>query len=136
DELPCSVRISHDKQDKLHGCLEHLFSQVDAVSNLLKGPAVAKAFEQTKNLIPRRSLQGTDGTKLNDASAHPKGTDGTKLNDTSAHPKGTDGTKLNDTSDHPKGTDGTKLNDTSDHPQEPDIKMFKDTSDNPGDTAV
>uniref|UniRef100_A0A4W3GFW6 Phosphatidylinositol-3,4,5-trisphosphate dependent Rac exchange factor 2 n=1 Tax=Callorhinchus milii TaxID=7868 RepID=A0A4W3GFW6_CALMI len=28
DELPCSVRISHDKQDKLHGCLEHLFSQV------------------------------------------------------------------------------------------------------------
>ncbi|XP_067836414.1 phosphatidylinositol 3,4,5-trisphosphate-dependent Rac exchanger 2 protein isoform X2 [Heptranchias perlo] len=57
DELPCSVRISHDKQDKLHGCLEHLFSQVDAVSNLLKGPAVAKAFEQTKNFIPKRSLQ-------------------------------------------------------------------------------
>ncbi|XP_048452339.1 phosphatidylinositol 3,4,5-trisphosphate-dependent Rac exchanger 2 protein isoform X2 [Rhincodon typus] len=57
DELPCNVHISHDKQDKLHGCLEHLFSQVDAVSNLLKGPAVAKAFEQTKKLIPKRSFQ-------------------------------------------------------------------------------
>ncbi|XP_069777399.1 phosphatidylinositol 3,4,5-trisphosphate-dependent Rac exchanger 2 protein isoform X3 [Narcine bancroftii] len=57
DELPCSVRISRDKQDKLHGCLEHLFSQVDAVANLLKGPAVAKAFEQTKSFIPKRNLQ-------------------------------------------------------------------------------
>ncbi|XP_060680096.1 phosphatidylinositol 3,4,5-trisphosphate-dependent Rac exchanger 2 protein [Hemiscyllium ocellatum] len=57
DELPCNVHISHDKQDKLHGCLEHLFSQVDAVSNLLKGPLVAKAFEQTKTLMPRRSFQ-------------------------------------------------------------------------------
>uniref|UniRef100_A0A803SVC5 Phosphatidylinositol-3,4,5-trisphosphate dependent Rac exchange factor 2 n=1 Tax=Anolis carolinensis TaxID=28377 RepID=A0A803SVC5_ANOCA len=28
DELPLSIRISHDKQDKLHGCLEHLFGQV------------------------------------------------------------------------------------------------------------
>lgn len=28
DELPLSVRISHDKQDKLHSCLEHLFGQV------------------------------------------------------------------------------------------------------------
>lgn len=28
DELPISVRISHDKQDKLHSCLEHLFGQV------------------------------------------------------------------------------------------------------------
>ncbi|XP_078254244.1 phosphatidylinositol 3,4,5-trisphosphate-dependent Rac exchanger 2 protein isoform X2 [Rhinoraja longicauda] len=60
DELPCSVRISHDKQDKLHGCLEHLFSQVDAVTNLLKGPAVVKAFEQTKNFIPKRNLQDTE----------------------------------------------------------------------------
>uniref|UniRef100_A0A4W3GI62 Phosphatidylinositol-3,4,5-trisphosphate dependent Rac exchange factor 2 n=1 Tax=Callorhinchus milii TaxID=7868 RepID=A0A4W3GI62_CALMI len=57
DELPCSVRISHDKQDKLHGCLEHLFSQVDSISNLLKGPVVTKAFEQTKHFYPERSLQ-------------------------------------------------------------------------------
>uniref|UniRef100_A0A8C7U2P2 Phosphatidylinositol 3,4,5-trisphosphate-dependent Rac exchanger 1 protein n=1 Tax=Oncorhynchus mykiss TaxID=8022 RepID=A0A8C7U2P2_ONCMY len=28
DELPCDMRISSDKQDKLHGCLEHLFNQV------------------------------------------------------------------------------------------------------------
>ncbi|KAG9352992.1 hypothetical protein JZ751_017568 [Albula glossodonta] len=28
DELPCDMRISLDKQDKLHGCLEHLFNQV------------------------------------------------------------------------------------------------------------
>uniref|UniRef100_A0A4W3GFT3 Phosphatidylinositol 3,4,5-trisphosphate-dependent Rac exchanger 2 protein n=1 Tax=Callorhinchus milii TaxID=7868 RepID=A0A4W3GFT3_CALMI len=60
DELPCSVRISHDKQDKLHGCLEHLFSQVDSISNLLKGPVVTKAFEQTKHFYPERSLQDTD----------------------------------------------------------------------------
>uniref|UniRef100_A0A6Q2XEI5 Phosphatidylinositol-3,4,5-trisphosphate-dependent Rac exchange factor 1 n=1 Tax=Esox lucius TaxID=8010 RepID=A0A6Q2XEI5_ESOLU len=27
DELPCEMRIPSDKQDKLHGCLEHLFNQ-------------------------------------------------------------------------------------------------------------
>lgn len=30
DELPCDMRIPSDKQDKLHGCLEHLFNQVGA----------------------------------------------------------------------------------------------------------
>ncbi|XP_019354193.2 phosphatidylinositol 3,4,5-trisphosphate-dependent Rac exchanger 2 protein isoform X1 [Alligator mississippiensis] len=57
DELPLSVRISHDKQDKLHSCLEHLFGQVDSIVNLLKGPAVARAFEQTKYFTPGRGLQ-------------------------------------------------------------------------------
>uniref|UniRef100_A0A8C8FII9 Phosphatidylinositol-3,4,5-trisphosphate-dependent Rac exchange factor 1 n=1 Tax=Oncorhynchus tshawytscha TaxID=74940 RepID=A0A8C8FII9_ONCTS len=28
DELPCDMSIPSDKQDKLHGCLEHLFNQV------------------------------------------------------------------------------------------------------------
>ncbi|ELK02359.1 Phosphatidylinositol 3,4,5-trisphosphate-dependent Rac exchanger 2 protein [Pteropus alecto] len=56
DELPLSVRISHEKQDKLHSCLEHLFSQVDAITNLLKGQAVVRAFEQTKYLTPGRGL--------------------------------------------------------------------------------
>lgn len=28
DELPSDMRIPLDKQDKLHGCLEHLFNQV------------------------------------------------------------------------------------------------------------
>uniref|UniRef100_A0A8C0KU01 Phosphatidylinositol 3,4,5-trisphosphate-dependent Rac exchanger 1 protein n=1 Tax=Canis lupus dingo TaxID=286419 RepID=A0A8C0KU01_CANLU len=28
DELPCDMRIPSDKQDKLHGCLEHLFNQL------------------------------------------------------------------------------------------------------------
>lgn len=28
DELPNDMRIPSDKQDKLHGCLEHLFNQV------------------------------------------------------------------------------------------------------------
>ncbi len=28
DELPCDMQIPLDKQDKLHGCLEHLFNQV------------------------------------------------------------------------------------------------------------
>ncbi|KAF7246293.1 Phosphatidylinositol 3,4,5-trisphosphate-dependent Rac exchanger 2 protein, partial [Varanus komodoensis] len=57
DELPLSIRISHDKQDKLHGCLEHLFGQVDSIINLLKGPVVARAFEQTKFFTPGRSVQ-------------------------------------------------------------------------------
>ncbi|XP_063779942.1 phosphatidylinositol 3,4,5-trisphosphate-dependent Rac exchanger 2 protein isoform X1 [Pseudophryne corroboree] len=57
DELPLSVRISHEKQDKLHSCLEHLFSQVESITNLLRGPAVARAFEQTKYFTPGRSLQ-------------------------------------------------------------------------------
>lgn len=30
DELPCDMRIPSDKQDKLHGCLEHLFNQVSS----------------------------------------------------------------------------------------------------------
>uniref|UniRef100_A0A8C7Z4X5 Phosphatidylinositol-3,4,5-trisphosphate-dependent Rac exchange factor 1 n=1 Tax=Oryzias sinensis TaxID=183150 RepID=A0A8C7Z4X5_9TELE len=37
DELPCDMRIPSDKQDKLHGCLEHLFNQVDSINSLLKG---------------------------------------------------------------------------------------------------
>uniref|UniRef100_A0A8C5MVL4 Phosphatidylinositol-3,4,5-trisphosphate dependent Rac exchange factor 2 n=1 Tax=Leptobrachium leishanense TaxID=445787 RepID=A0A8C5MVL4_9ANUR len=57
DELPLSVRISHDKQDKLHSCLEHLFSQVESITILLRGPAVSRAFEQTKYFTPMRSLQ-------------------------------------------------------------------------------
>uniref|UniRef100_A0A8C9PYS4 Phosphatidylinositol 3,4,5-trisphosphate-dependent Rac exchanger 2 protein n=1 Tax=Spermophilus dauricus TaxID=99837 RepID=A0A8C9PYS4_SPEDA len=57
DELPLSVRISRDKQDKIHSCLEHLFSQVDSITNLLKGQAVVRAFEQTKYLTPGRGLQ-------------------------------------------------------------------------------
>uniref|UniRef100_A0A803SYB2 Phosphatidylinositol 3,4,5-trisphosphate-dependent Rac exchanger 2 protein n=1 Tax=Anolis carolinensis TaxID=28377 RepID=A0A803SYB2_ANOCA len=60
DELPLSIRISHDKQDKLHGCLEHLFGQVDSIITLLKGPAVARAFEQTKFFTPGRSLQDSE----------------------------------------------------------------------------
>ncbi|XP_040288462.1 phosphatidylinositol 3,4,5-trisphosphate-dependent Rac exchanger 2 protein isoform X2 [Bufo bufo] len=57
DEMPLNVRISHEKQDKLHSCLEHLFSQVESITNLLRGPAVARAFEQTKYFTPGRSLQ-------------------------------------------------------------------------------
>ncbi|XP_064444312.1 phosphatidylinositol 3,4,5-trisphosphate-dependent Rac exchanger 2 protein isoform X4 [Mirounga angustirostris] len=57
DELPLSVRISHDKQDKIHSCLEHLFSQVDSITNLLKGQAVVRAFEQTNYLTPGQGLQ-------------------------------------------------------------------------------
>ncbi|NWU82580.1 PREX2 protein, partial [Onychorhynchus coronatus] len=57
DELPISVRISHDKQDKLHSCLEHLFGQVDSIVSLLKGPAVMRAFEQTRYFTPGRGLQ-------------------------------------------------------------------------------
>uniref|UniRef100_A0A452UWH8 Phosphatidylinositol 3,4,5-trisphosphate-dependent Rac exchanger 2 protein n=1 Tax=Ursus maritimus TaxID=29073 RepID=A0A452UWH8_URSMA len=60
DELPLSVRISHDKQDKIHSCLEHLFSQVDSITNLLKGQAVVRAFEQTKYLTPGQGLQDSE----------------------------------------------------------------------------
>uniref|UniRef100_A0A8C6V0C4 Phosphatidylinositol-3,4,5-trisphosphate-dependent Rac exchange factor 1 n=1 Tax=Neogobius melanostomus TaxID=47308 RepID=A0A8C6V0C4_9GOBI len=49
DELPCDMRISSDKQDKLHGCLEHLFNQVDSINNLFKGPVMSKACEETKH---------------------------------------------------------------------------------------
>ncbi|KAJ8260075.1 hypothetical protein GJAV_G00176780 [Gymnothorax javanicus] len=49
DELPCDMRISVEKQDKLHGCLEHLFNQVDSINSLLKGPAMTKASEETKH---------------------------------------------------------------------------------------
>ncbi|KAG8570657.1 hypothetical protein GDO81_011367 [Engystomops pustulosus] len=57
DEMPLNVRISHEKQDKLHSCLEHLFSQVESITNLLRGPAVARAFQQTKYFTPGRGLQ-------------------------------------------------------------------------------
>ncbi|MBN3309670.1 PREX2 protein, partial [Amia calva] len=57
DELPVSVWISHDKQKKLHGFLEHLFSQVESITSLLKGAVVARVFEQTKCFTPGRGLQ-------------------------------------------------------------------------------
>ncbi|XP_041435024.1 phosphatidylinositol 3,4,5-trisphosphate-dependent Rac exchanger 1 protein [Xenopus laevis] len=57
DELPCDMRIPSDKQDKLHGCLEHLFNQVDAIITLLKGKVMAKAFEETKHFPMEHSLQ-------------------------------------------------------------------------------
>ncbi|XP_064875538.1 phosphatidylinositol 3,4,5-trisphosphate-dependent Rac exchanger 2 protein isoform X1 [Oncorhynchus nerka] len=57
DEMPASVWISHDKQKKLHSFLEHLFSQVESITSLLKGVVVAKAFEQTKCFTPGRGLQ-------------------------------------------------------------------------------
>ncbi|KAG8519617.1 Phosphatidylinositol 3,4,5-trisphosphate-dependent Rac exchanger 1 protein, partial [Galemys pyrenaicus] len=57
DELPCDMRIPSDKQDKLHGCLEHLFNQVDSIHALLKGPVMSKAFEETKHFPMDHSLQ-------------------------------------------------------------------------------
>ncbi|XP_077023540.1 phosphatidylinositol 3,4,5-trisphosphate-dependent Rac exchanger 1 protein isoform X3 [Tamandua tetradactyla] len=57
DELPCDMRIPSDKQDKLHGCLEHLFNQVDSISSLLKGPVMSRAFEETKHFPMDHSLQ-------------------------------------------------------------------------------
>uniref|UniRef100_A0A8C1V3A6 Phosphatidylinositol 3,4,5-trisphosphate-dependent Rac exchanger 2 protein n=1 Tax=Cyprinus carpio TaxID=7962 RepID=A0A8C1V3A6_CYPCA len=57
DEIPTSVWISHDKQKKLHGFLEHLFSQVESITSLLKGATVTRAFEQTKCFTPGRGLQ-------------------------------------------------------------------------------
>ncbi|RMB95934.1 hypothetical protein DUI87_28048 [Hirundo rustica rustica] len=57
DELPNDMRIPLDKQDKLHGCLEHLFNQVDAINALLKGPGINRAFEETKHFPMDHSLQ-------------------------------------------------------------------------------
>ncbi|XP_054994912.1 phosphatidylinositol 3,4,5-trisphosphate-dependent Rac exchanger 1 protein [Sorex araneus] len=56
DELPCDMRIPSDKQDKLHGCLEHLFNQVDAIHALLKGPVMSRAFEETRHCPMEHSL--------------------------------------------------------------------------------
>ncbi|XP_064155468.1 phosphatidylinositol 3,4,5-trisphosphate-dependent Rac exchanger 1 protein-like [Anguilla rostrata] len=63
DELPCDMRISFDKQDKLHGCLEHLFNQVDSINSLLKGPVMTKASEETKHFpmdCSQPELRNTD----------------------------------------------------------------------------
>uniref|UniRef100_A0A4W3ILA3 Phosphatidylinositol-3,4,5-trisphosphate dependent Rac exchange factor 1 n=1 Tax=Callorhinchus milii TaxID=7868 RepID=A0A4W3ILA3_CALMI len=57
DELPCDMRIPLDKQDKLHGCLEHLFNQVDSIDALLKGSVMAKAFEETKDFNTEYNIQ-------------------------------------------------------------------------------
>ncbi|ELK04272.1 Phosphatidylinositol 3,4,5-trisphosphate-dependent Rac exchanger 1 protein [Pteropus alecto] len=57
DELPCDMRIPSDKQDKLHGCLEHLFNQVDSIHTLLKGPVMSRAFEETRHFPMDHSLQ-------------------------------------------------------------------------------
>lgn len=57
DELPCDMRIPSDKQDKLHGCLEHLFNQVDSIHALLKGAVMSRAFEETKHFPMDHSLQ-------------------------------------------------------------------------------
>ncbi|KAM9436261.1 phosphatidylinositol 3,4,5-trisphosphate-dependent Rac exchanger 2 protein [Clarias gariepinus] len=57
DEMPASMWISPDKQKKLHGFLEHLFSQMESMTSLLKGVTVARVFEQTKCFTPGRGLQ-------------------------------------------------------------------------------
>ncbi|MEQ2280516.1 Phosphatidylinositol 3,4,5-trisphosphate-dependent Rac exchanger 2 protein, partial [Ameca splendens] len=57
DEMPSSVWLSHEKQKKLHSFLEHLFSQVDSITSMLRGVGVARAFEQTKCFTPARGLQ-------------------------------------------------------------------------------
>ncbi|KAG2463509.1 PREX1 protein, partial [Polypterus senegalus] len=57
NELPCDMRISSDKQDKLHGCLEHLFNQVESINSLLRGPVLSKAFEETKHFSTENSTQ-------------------------------------------------------------------------------
>uniref|UniRef100_A0A8C5FJ01 Phosphatidylinositol-3,4,5-trisphosphate dependent Rac exchange factor 2 n=1 Tax=Gadus morhua TaxID=8049 RepID=A0A8C5FJ01_GADMO len=57
DEMPSSMWLSHDKQKKLHGFLEHLFSQVDSITSMLRGALVGRAFEQTKCFTPGRGLQ-------------------------------------------------------------------------------
>ncbi|KAJ8265642.1 hypothetical protein COCON_G00147410 [Conger conger] len=68
DELPCDMRISSDKQDKIHGCLEHLFNQVDSIISLLKGTVMTKASEETKH-FPMDSSQ-PDLRHTNDWAAH------------------------------------------------------------------
>ncbi|XP_017266862.1 phosphatidylinositol 3,4,5-trisphosphate-dependent Rac exchanger 1 protein isoform X1 [Kryptolebias marmoratus] len=55
DELPCDMRISSDKQDKLHGCLEHLFNQVESINSLLKEPVMTKACEETRHFYSDHS---------------------------------------------------------------------------------
>ncbi|XP_047220173.1 phosphatidylinositol 3,4,5-trisphosphate-dependent Rac exchanger 1 protein isoform X3 [Girardinichthys multiradiatus] len=55
DELPCDMRIPSDKQDKLHGCLEHLFNQVESINWLLKGSVMSKACEETKHFYSDHS---------------------------------------------------------------------------------
>uniref|UniRef100_A0A673MQY3 Phosphatidylinositol 3,4,5-trisphosphate-dependent Rac exchanger 2 protein n=1 Tax=Sinocyclocheilus rhinocerous TaxID=307959 RepID=A0A673MQY3_9TELE len=60
DEMPTSIWITHDKQKKLHGFLEHLFSQVESITSLLKGATVTRAFEQTKCFTPGRGLQDSE----------------------------------------------------------------------------
>uniref|UniRef100_A0A4W6DZL3 Phosphatidylinositol-3,4,5-trisphosphate dependent Rac exchange factor 2 n=1 Tax=Lates calcarifer TaxID=8187 RepID=A0A4W6DZL3_LATCA len=60
DEMPSSVWLSHDKQKKLHSFLEHLFSQVDSITSMLRGVVVARAFEQTKCFTPGRGLQDSE----------------------------------------------------------------------------
>ncbi|XP_069739873.1 phosphatidylinositol 3,4,5-trisphosphate-dependent Rac exchanger 1 protein isoform X2 [Narcine bancroftii] len=57
DELPCDMRIPLDKQDKLHGCLEHLFNQVDSIDALLKGSVMVKAFEETNGINTEYTVQ-------------------------------------------------------------------------------
>uniref|UniRef100_A0A669D8E7 Phosphatidylinositol-3,4,5-trisphosphate dependent Rac exchange factor 1 n=1 Tax=Oreochromis niloticus TaxID=8128 RepID=A0A669D8E7_ORENI len=59
DELPCDMRIPSDKQDKLHGCLEHLFNQVESINSLLKGPIMTKACEETKHFYSDHSQPDT-----------------------------------------------------------------------------
>uniref|UniRef100_A0A8C9YID1 Phosphatidylinositol 3,4,5-trisphosphate-dependent Rac exchanger 2 protein n=1 Tax=Sander lucioperca TaxID=283035 RepID=A0A8C9YID1_SANLU len=60
DEMPSSVWLSHDKQKKLHSFLEHLFSQVDSITSMLRGAVVARAFEQTKCFTPGRGLHDSE----------------------------------------------------------------------------
>uniref|UniRef100_A0A8C4DKU2 Phosphatidylinositol 3,4,5-trisphosphate-dependent Rac exchanger 2 protein n=1 Tax=Dicentrarchus labrax TaxID=13489 RepID=A0A8C4DKU2_DICLA len=51
DEMPSSVWLSHDKQKKLHSFLEHLFSQVDSITSMLRGAVVARILIFTPSVL-------------------------------------------------------------------------------------
>uniref|UniRef100_A0A669CEY8 Phosphatidylinositol 3,4,5-trisphosphate-dependent Rac exchanger 1 protein n=1 Tax=Oreochromis niloticus TaxID=8128 RepID=A0A669CEY8_ORENI len=53
DELPCDMRIPSDKQDKLHGCLEHLFNQVSSTVSLRFCQRAGAQFRQTEDWTVR-----------------------------------------------------------------------------------
>uniref|UniRef100_A0A671NF62 Phosphatidylinositol 3,4,5-trisphosphate-dependent Rac exchanger 2 protein n=1 Tax=Sinocyclocheilus anshuiensis TaxID=1608454 RepID=A0A671NF62_9TELE len=58
DEMPTSVWISHDKQKKLHGFLEHLFSQVCTEEVLLRGHIIERVsiIQLRRDMVFSQSL--------------------------------------------------------------------------------
>ncbi|CAM9705840.1 unnamed protein product [Lampetra planeri] len=57
EESPDTLSLAMDRHERLQGCLEHLFAQVETLTKVMGGAVACSAFEKTKHLTPELTFQ-------------------------------------------------------------------------------